>query len=132
MKAVATFLEAADPKPFNSALLIDPNGPTVLDHRKVHFRALDSPRSACDRGKQFSVGEIETAAGSVKLGLMICMEREYPEAQRTLSSAGAEIALVPNCFDLATDRVAGDVRIAQMPHFVPLQLLPQTLSCIAE
>lgn len=114
MYVVATFLEAADPKPFNSALLIDPRGNTVLHHRKVHICDFDSPESACDRGTQFSVVEIETAAGGVKLGLMICMDREYPEAARSLSCAGAEIALVPNCCDLATDRTVGDVRIAQM------------------
>jgi deaminated glutathione amidase len=44
---------------------------------------------------------------------MICMDREYPEAARALSRQGAEIALVPNCSDLATDRTVGDVRVAQ-------------------
>jgi predicted amidohydrolase len=111
---VATFLETADPKPFNSALLIDPNGHTVLHHRKVYICDFDSPESACDRGKRFSVGEIETVAGVVKLGLMICMDREYPEAARSLSGGGAEIAWVPNCCDLATDPVVSDVRIAQI------------------
>lgn len=111
---VATFLEAADPKPFNSALLIGPNGQTVLHHRKVYICDFDNPESACDRGKEFNVSEIETAAGSVKLGLMICMDREYPQAAASLSNAGAEIALVPNCCDLAVDHALGDVRIAQM------------------
>jgi predicted amidohydrolase len=45
---------------------------------------------------------------------MICMDREYPEAARSLSRQGTEIALVPNCCDLAGDRLCGDVRIAQM------------------
>jgi deaminated glutathione amidase len=111
---IATFLEAADPKPFNSALLIDPKGRTVLHHRKVHICDFDNPECACDRGKEFNVGEIETAAGSVKLGLMICMDREYPQAAASLSRAGAEIVLVPNCCNLAMDPVVGDVRIAQM------------------
>jgi predicted amidohydrolase len=111
---VATFLEAANPKPFNSALLIAPNGRTVLHHRKVHICDFDSPDSACDCGKQFDVGEIETSVGAVKLGLMICMDREYPQSATSLSRSGAEIALVPNCCDLATDLVVGDVRIAQM------------------
>src|SRR5262245_46933436 len=33
---VATFLEAAEPLPFNTALLIAPDGRTLLHHRKVH------------------------------------------------------------------------------------------------
>jgi predicted amidohydrolase len=114
MHVVATFLEAADPKPFNSALLIDPNGQTIIHHRKVHICDFDSPESACDRGKQFSASEIETPAGPVKIGLMICMDREYPQAAGDLSRAGAEIVLVPNCCDLATDPSVGDVRIAQI------------------
>lgn len=113
---VATLLEAADPKPFNSALLIAPSGRTLLHHRKVYICDFDraSPDSACERGKKFGVAQIETTAGPVKAGLMICMDREYPEAARSLSSQGVEIALVPNCCALATDHeIACDVRIAQ-------------------
>lgn len=111
---VATFLEAAEPKPFNSALLIDPMGRTVLHHRKVHICDFNSPECACARGGEFRIAEIETDVGSVNVGLMICMDREYPDAARALSQAGAEIALVPNCCDLARDPIVGDVRIAQM------------------
>jgi predicted amidohydrolase len=101
---VATFLEAAEPKPFNSALLIDRRGRPILHHRKVYICNFDSPEMACGRGMNFDVCEIETRSGPVRLGLMICMDREYPEAARSLASKGAEIALVPNCCDLATDR----------------------------
>jgi predicted amidohydrolase len=114
---VATFLEAADPKPFNSALLIAPSGHTLLHHRKVYICDFDraSPDAGCDRGKRFSVAQMEAAAGPVKVGLMICMDREYPEAARSLSCQGAEIALVPNCCALAMGHdIACDVRIAQM------------------
>jgi deaminated glutathione amidase len=113
MYVVATFLEAADPRPFNAALLIGPTGQTVLHHRKVHICDFDSSESFCGRGDAFGVAEIDTRAGAVTVGLMICMDREYPEAARSLSSAGAEIALVPNCCDLSADPIVGDVRIAQ-------------------
>ena len=110
---VATFLEKAEPKPFNAALLIAPGGDPVLHHRKVHICDFDSPELACGRGTGFAVCDIETGMGPVRVGLMICMDREYPEAARSLSRQGAEIALVPNCCDLAADPVCGDVRIAQ-------------------
>src|SRR5262245_4145867 len=51
--------------------------------------------------------------GNARVGLMVCMDREYPEAARSRSRQGAEIVLVPNCCDLATDPDCGDVRIAQ-------------------
>jgi predicted amidohydrolase len=110
---VATLLECGDPKPFNTALLVDPDGQTVLHHRKVHICDFDSPEMACGRGTEFAVANIATSAGLVTTGLMICMDREYPEAARQLSRAGAEIALVPNCCRLVDDAPYGDVRIAQ-------------------
>jgi deaminated glutathione amidase len=110
---VATFLEASQPKPHNSALLIDPNGSPVLHHRKVYICDFDSPELACARGDRFESCQIKTRAGPVEVGMMICMDREYPEAARSLSSQGAELILVPNACNLATDRECGDVRIAQ-------------------
>jgi deaminated glutathione amidase len=110
---VATFLEKAAPKPFNTALLIDAGGHPVLHHRKVHICDFDSPELACGRGSGFAVCDIETGMGPVRVGLMICMDREYPEAARSLSCQGAEIVLVPNCCDLVADPACGDVRIAQ-------------------
>lgn len=110
---VATFLEAAEPKPYNSALLIAPNGQTILHHRKVHICDFDNPESACGRGNGFSVAQMETTAGDVKVGIMICMDREYSEAAMSLSRAGAEIVLVPNCCHLVNDPIVGDVRVAQ-------------------
>jgi deaminated glutathione amidase len=44
LHVVATFLEAAEPKPFNAALLIDPSGASVLHHRKVHICDSIAPR----------------------------------------------------------------------------------------
>ncbi len=110
---VATFLEKAEPKPFNTALLIGPERSLLLRHRKVHICDFDSPELACGRGSGFVACDIDIGDGSVRVGLMICMDREYPQAARSLSRQGAEIVLVPNCCDLATDRMVGDVRIAQ-------------------
>ena len=110
---VATLLEAAVPRPFNSAVLVDPRGETVLQHRKVHICDFDAPELACGRGHVFRTADIETSAGPVRVGMMICMDREFPEAARSLSRAGAELALVPNCCTLATDKNQSDVRIAQ-------------------
>src|SRR5262245_44048478 len=47
MHVVTTFLEAAEPKPFNTALLIDPAGSPVLHHRKVHIFAISTAPKLC-------------------------------------------------------------------------------------
>ena len=110
---VATLLEAAVPKPFNTALLIDPTGKTILHHRKVYICDFDAPELACGWGDEFRSADIQTSAGPVRVGMMICMDREFPEGARSLSRAGTELALVPNCCTLATDKTQSDVRIAQ-------------------
>ena len=112
LHVVATLLEAGDPAPFNCAVLIGPDGRTVLKHRKVHICHFDVPERACGQGETFDVAQIETRAGPVTVGMMICMDREYADSAPRLSAQGAEIALVPNCCDLATDPVVGDVRQA--------------------
>src|SRR5580765_2267698 len=110
---VATFLETGAPDPFNAALLVDRDGCTALHHRKVHTCFFDVPEKACGRGDGFSTVSIATASGPLTVGIMVCMDREYAAAATALSQAGAEIALVPNCCELAGDAVVGDVRIAQ-------------------
>src|SRR5215469_14994142 len=62
---VATFLERAEPKPFNAALLIDPSGRPLLHHRKICD--FDSPELACGRGAGFAACDIETGAGPVRV-----------------------------------------------------------------
>jgi hypothetical protein len=66
---VATFLEKAEPQPFNAALLIDAAGRTLSHHRKVHICDFDSPELACGRGSGFAACDIDTGAGRVRLGL---------------------------------------------------------------
>ena len=109
---VTTLLERA-PDPFNTALLIAPDGTTALTHRKVHTCFFNPPEESCGRGTSADVATIDTRAGPVTVGLMICMDREYADVAAALSAAGAEVALVPNCCDLASDPAVGDVRMAQ-------------------
>lgn len=109
---VATLLEAAKPDPYNTALLIAPDGNTLLRHRKIHTCFFENPEEACAPGTDTAVSTIETSNGSVTVGVMICMDREYPEVARSLSQAGAEVILVPNACYLVDDPDVGDVRLA--------------------
>ncbi len=111
---VATLLEPASPAPFNTAVLIGPDGTERGRHRKVHICDFDSPECAIQAGDTFQPIAVETRAGPVTLGLLICMDREYAAGPAALSAAGAEVLLVPNCCDLATDAEVGDVRLAQV------------------
>src|SRR5690606_38658287 len=46
--------------------------------------------------KRFEVATLSTAAGDVRVGAMICYDREFPESARILGLKGAEVVLVPN------------------------------------
>lgn len=110
--AVVTLLERGTDKPFNSALLIDREGRTVLHQRKRHICFFDNPEDACAAGERSDVVRLATAQGAVTVGLMICMDREFPDVATDLMRAGAEVILVPNSCALVDDPEIGDVRLA--------------------
>lgn len=109
---VATFLEGGSPKPFNAAVLIDSRGEVVLHQRKRHVCFFDAPEEACAAGETSSVARLRTEAGEVTIGIMICMDREFPDVTSDLVRDGAEVILVPNSCPLVDDPAVGDVRIA--------------------
>lgn len=99
-----TFLEAGPGRPYNTALLVDCRGEPALHYRKVHTCAFDR-EVLLEPGDVFPVATLETAAGAVEAGVMICFDREFPESARCLALAGAELILVPNACDLPDVRV---------------------------
>lgn len=93
---VATAFTRGKIKPRNTALIINKNGEIIMEYSKVH--TCDFADEAClESGSEFKVCNFH----GVKLGVMICYDREYPESARILMLKGAEIILVPNdCFSM--------------------------------
>ncbi|MBB1247547.1 carbon-nitrogen hydrolase family protein [Rhizobium sp. G21] len=112
LSIVATFLEQGETAPFNAAVLIDADGEIVLHQRKRHICFFDVPETACAPGDRSSVARLKTRAGEITVGVMICMDREYPEVGADLIRQGADIILVPNSSPLIDDPTVGDVRVA--------------------
>ena len=50
--------------------------------------------------------DLDTAKGSVKVGSMICYDREFPESARILMLKGAELLLVPNACPMEINRIS--------------------------
>ena len=100
-----TFLEAYEPLPRNTICLIDRHGKEVYTYAKVH---------TCDFGEEcrltpgddFCVADLDTAKGMVKVGSMICYDREFPESARILMLKGAELLLVPNACPMEINRIS--------------------------
>ena len=57
-------------------------------------------------GEDFYVTDLDTAEGRVKVGAMICFDREFPESARILMLKGAELILVPNACPMEINRLA--------------------------
>ena len=96
------FLEAWDGAPRNSVAVIDRRGELALVYAKVHTCDFDL-EVALTPGDGFPVAELETPAGLVRVGAMICFDREFPEPARLLMLAGAEVILVPNACNCRED-----------------------------
>ena len=105
MAIAVTFLEAFDPAPRNTVCLFDRTGREVLRYAKVHTCAFDLERVLAP-GDGFSVVGLETAGGTVKLGAMICFDREFPESARLLMLGGAEVILAPNACPMEINRLS--------------------------
>lgn len=100
-----TFLESFSPLPRNTFLLFDRFGNPVLHYAKVHTCDFGD-EARLTAGEDFFVTELNTARGTVKVGAMICYDREFPESARILMLKGAEIILVPNACPMEINRLA--------------------------
>ncbi len=104
MAIALTYLEQWPGAPRNSVSLIDRHGKIVMTYAKVHTCEFDR-EAACTPGDDFYVVELDTANGEVKIGAMICYDREFPESARILMLKGAELILTPNACTLDAGRI---------------------------
>ena len=100
-----TFLERYGDGIRNSLVLFDRFGVKQLTYAKVHTCDFDV-ESRLTPGDDFYVADLDTAGGMVKIGAMICYDREFPESARILMLKGAEILLVPNACPMEINRLA--------------------------
>jgi N-carbamoylputrescine amidase len=109
MAIAVTYLERTPGGPRNTVTLFDAAGREASSYAKVHTCSFDLPEQALAPGVEFPVARLETRAGEVAIGAMICFDREFPEAARLLALGGAELILVPNACELEANRL-GQVR----------------------
>lgn len=104
MAIAITYLEKWNGAPRNSVSLIDRHGEIVLTFAKVHTCEFDI-EAAIAPGDSFRVCVLDTEQGEVKIGFMICYDREFPESARILMVNGAELILTPNACTLDEPRL---------------------------
>jgi predicted amidohydrolase len=106
MAVAVTFLEKRGSQPRNSVMVIGRSGNTVLQYAKVHTCVFDPTERQLGAGDDFYVANLDTENGIVKIGAMICYDREFPESARILMLGGAEVILVPNACPMEINRLS--------------------------
>ena len=100
-----TLLEKYENAPRNSLVLFDRFGKKKFVYAKVHTCDFDVERNLTP-GDDFYVTTLNTSIGDVKVGAMICYDREFPESARILMLKGAELILVPNACPMEINRLS--------------------------
>lgn len=99
VNVLATLFEEDEKKFYNTAILLSNKGDFVGKYRKTHIPKSSSPIMNSDEKYYFSPGnelpvfEID----GIKIGILICFDRSFPETFRVLALKGADIIFVPVC-----------------------------------
>jgi predicted amidohydrolase len=105
MAIAITYLEQWQGAPRNAVSLIDRRGHILMTYAKVHTCDFNAMENACTPGDDFYVCTLDTGRVALKVGAMICYDREFPESARLLMLKGAELILTPNACTLETHRL---------------------------
>ncbi len=102
-------IDPAGGRPYNTSLLLGPDGQVLAHYRKMHLFELDLPGGPSYRETSFVQPgeEMVTAAlpgTAFTAGLAICYDLRFPELFRALSARGANLFLLPAAFTLTTGR----------------------------
>ena len=91
-------------RPFNTSVLIGPQGTIVAAYRKLHlFDITIGDRSVTESAKYTRGSEIVTAdIEGWTAGLSICYDIRFPELYRAFADAGATMIFAPSSFTAAT------------------------------
>jgi predicted amidohydrolase len=100
MAIAVTYLARGPGLPRNAVSLFDRHGELSFTYSKVHTCCYETPEAVCAPGGGFVVRSVDTRAGPVHVGAMICYDREFPESARLLMLQGAELILTPNACKL--------------------------------
>jgi predicted amidohydrolase len=101
---VVTFLHRTGAGPASAAAVIGADGAVALIHHKVHVADF-TWETVLRPGEAFRTANVTTRAGKIRLGVMTCFDREFPESARALALAGAELIVCPNACLLCDDRI---------------------------
>jgi len=96
---------------YNSACVVDADGNIAGCYRKTHvgWSGTGWEKYYCKEGYELPV--FNTSAG--KIGVLICYDRDFPEAARTLGLKGAEIICIPNGASISLKKIWKNILVTR-------------------
>lgn len=104
--------EASDDpeRPYNTSVLVAPDGRVVARYRKVHLFDVDLAdgtkllESAATKAGEVDIDPPAEIGPSLKMGMTICYDVRFPELYRKLLALGARVVTVPAAFTVHTGK----------------------------
>ena len=98
-------------KPFNTSVLIDPDGNIAATYRKLHMFDVEVEGTEYRESQHERAGEdLATAtAGDLELGLTVCYDLRFPELFRILALRGATAFTIPAAFTAVTGKAHWEI-----------------------
>lgn len=96
--------KAKSQKPFNTSVLINPQGKIVAKYRKMHLFDIKLKGKEILESKRNLAGMSPKMVNikNIKVGLSICYDLRFPELYRIYSKKGAEVICIPSSFTKPT------------------------------
>ena len=93
-------------RPFNTSVLIDPEGDDLAVYRKIHMFDVDVGGVEYRESAHEAPGDevVSAPVGDLIAGLTVCYDLRFPELYRILAVRGSRLITVPSAFTLATGR----------------------------
>jgi deaminated glutathione amidase len=97
-------------RPWNTCAVFAPNGALAARYRKVHLFDVDLTdgtkyrESTSTMAGDVPLTPLPVDIEGARVGLSVCYDLRFPELYRALSSAGAEVLVVPAAFTLLTGK----------------------------
>jgi len=91
-------------KPYNTSVLIDPQGQIAATYRKLHMFDVEVAGTEYRESEHERAGDdlATAAAGELELGLTVCYDLRFPELFRILALRGATAFTIPSAFTAVT------------------------------
>ena len=121
---VAGMFERTDGLPFNTLVVVGPDGELRQTYRKIHLYDSFGYKES-DRLRAGDITPVVLDIAGTQMGLMTCYDLRFPEHARALVDAGAEAIVVPAAW------VAGDRKLDHWRTLLAARAIENTVYVLA-